>query len=92
MFINEDGDRHIVPSSDRFSKKKGSIQSVRFFLYWGACCGLSPGDGRVDFAVVGICWYAGLSLAGPGAADEEELERPGALVGATFGGGGGLGA
>ena len=64
---------------------------MRFFLYWGACCGLSPGDGRVDFAVVGIDLYAGLALAGPGAADEEELERPGALVGVTFGGGG-LGA
>ena len=62
---------------------------MRFFLYWGACCGLSAGGGRDDFAVVGICLYAGLALAGPGAAaaDDEELERPGALVGAIFGGG-----
>ena len=71
------------------AEENKSNQSVRFFLYWGACCGLSAGGGRDDFAVVGICLYAGLALAGPGAAaDEEELERPGALDGAIFGGGG----
>ena len=91
MFINEDGEHHIVPSKHQYAEENKSNQSVRFFLYWGACCGLSAGDGRVDFAVVGICLYAGLALAGPGAADEEELERPGALDGAIFGGGG-LGA
>jgi hypothetical protein len=40
-------------------------------LYWGACCGFSLGDGRVDFAVVGIALYAGLALGSPGVDDDE---------------------
>ena len=66
---------------------------MRFFFCRGACCGLSPGDGRDPFAVVGICLYAGLALAGPGAEDEE-LDWPGALDGVAFAGGaeGGFGA
>ena len=47
-------------------------QSVRFFLYWGAGCGLSVGEGRDDLADVGICFGAGLAFAGPAAADDEE--------------------
>ena len=47
---------------------------MRFFLYWGAGCGLSVGDGRDDFADVGICFDAGLAFAGPAAADDDELE------------------
>ena len=73
-FINEDGVHHIVSSHRQYAEENKSDQSVRFFLYWGAGCGLSVGDGRDDFAAVGICLGAGLALAGPAAADEEELE------------------
>ena len=82
MFINEDGVHHIVPRHHQYRalaeryrfEKNMSYQSVRFFLYWGAGCGLSVGEGRDDFADVGICFGAGLAFAGPAAADDDELE------------------
>ena len=74
MFINEDGVHHIVSRHHQYSEENMSDQSVRFFLYWGAGCGLSVGDGRDDLADVGICFGAGLAFAGPAAADDEELE------------------
>ena len=60
---------------------------MRFFLYCGACCGLSPGEGLVDLAAVGISLYAGFALAGSDAFADDELDLPGADDGAAFGGG-----
>ena len=49
---------------------------------------MSLGEGRVDFAAVGISLYAGFDLAGSDAVADEELDLSGADDGATFGGGG----
>ena len=81
----EDDDHHIVPSIRYIF-----IQSVLFFLYWGVCCGLSLGDGRVDFAVVGIALYTGLGLDSA-AFEDDELDGADPLGAGAFGGGG-LGA
>ena len=63
-----------LTSTGRSLSVTGMDQSVRFFLYWGAGCGLSVGEGRDDFADVGICFGAILAFAGPAAADDDELE------------------
>jgi hypothetical protein len=62
-------------------------QSVLFFLSWGVCCGLSLGDGRADFAEVGIALYAGLGLLSA-PLDDEDVDGADPLGAEAFGGGG----